>query len=221
MPLDYLNTNNIAVMRLKAAHDPTVSKIRTSFFWAEYAFFARNIRNQKVLVAGSGLGHDSFELSRYNSSVVGIELHPELVSYATHMMTMLKLSNVAFVQGDFLNMRFDDHSFDSVVMNMGTIGTLAKPDLALHELLRVAQTAYIDFYPPLPDGIRKRIQMYAEEGWQNVRFDESKNEIVSDDGMSSKSISKKQLARWAGQCRARIKFHDFCDFASMAVISRY
>jgi len=59
MALDYkLSTENIK-QRLLVAHDPNQAVIRGKFFEAEYTFFREHIRNQRVLVAGSGLGHDS------------------------------------------------------------------------------------------------------------------------------------------------------------------
>ena len=81
MALDYkLSTENIKE-RLLAAHNPKQAIIRGQFFEAEYDLFQKNIRNQKVLVAGSGLGHDSFELARYNREVIGVELLKPLVEY--------------------------------------------------------------------------------------------------------------------------------------------
>ena len=124
MPLDYLQSDNIAVQRLNASHDPAVSIIRTAFFAAEYAFFRKHIRNSNVLVAGAGLGHDSVELAAYNHSVVGIELHPELVRRATRQCNHEQRGNVTFVQGDMRKTTFTDQSFDAAVLNMGTIGNL-------------------------------------------------------------------------------------------------
>lgn len=220
MPLDYLKTDNIAIARLKAAHDSGVSKIRTAFFAAEYAFFKQHIRDSRVLVAGSGLGHDTFELAQYNASITGVELHPELVQEAMRLNQFHRLYHVAFVQGDFFKLNYPDVSFDAAVLNMGTIGTLDGPEKALKELLRVARVVCADFYPATPEAIAKRIKMYTEEGWKNVRFDEAKSEIVSDDGMSSKSVSIADVRGWAKHCGAKVELYEFCDFAIMAELRR-
>lgn len=216
MALDYLNTNNIAVQRLQAAHDPSVSRVRTEFFAAEYAFFKKHISKKNVLVAGSGLGHDTFELARYNPSVVGVELHPVLIKQAKRVRDLHVHSNVKFIQGDFHRTTFASNLFGAAVLNMGTIGTLEVPEAALRELLRVARKVYADFYPPTPEAIAKRITMYTEEGWQNVRFDPTRGEIVSDDGMSSKSFTTEDVTGWANHCKAKVRFHQFCDIAIMA-----
>jgi hypothetical protein len=139
---------------------------------------------------------------------------------AEEMRDRLNLSHVSFVQGDFGHTDFSMNSFDVALINMGTIGTVECPIAVLKELLRVAKVVYADFYPPWKNGIEKRIRMYAEEGWQNVRFNDETKEVISDDGMSSKSLSYAELKSWATQFDAQVSFHKFCDFSVMAKFER-
>jgi len=78
MSLKY-EDSKIIKKRLEVAHNPRIAKIRGEFFQREYSFFKRYIKNQRVLIAGAGLGHDSFELAKYNKEVIGIELLKDLV----------------------------------------------------------------------------------------------------------------------------------------------
>ncbi|MFA6042520.1 MAG: class I SAM-dependent methyltransferase [Patescibacteria group bacterium] len=216
MALDYLNSSGIAIARLEAAHDPKKSQIRAQFFEAENAFFAKYIQGQRVLVAGAGLGHDAFTLSAYNQKVVGIELHPILVARATEYLLQRGLQNVHFLQGDVMQLPFAKNTFDAVVMNMGTLGTLDDHIGALREMQRVAPVVYADFYPPTLRAIAKRVQMYTEEGWKNARHDRLQGAIVSDDGMFSLSYSKLMIEQLAREVHMHVTLTPLCDFAYMA-----
>jgi len=66
MSLHYEHSIETIVSRLTLAHNPEIARIRAEFFNEENEFFRQNIVNQNVLVAGSGLGHDSFQLAQYN-----------------------------------------------------------------------------------------------------------------------------------------------------------
>ncbi|KYK26819.1 hypothetical protein AYK26_04500 [Euryarchaeota archaeon SM23-78] len=217
MALDYKGTFDISFKMLETAHDPNQAKIRAYFFEKENEFFRKHIRNQKVLVAGSGLGHDSFELARYNKQVIGIELHEPLVEIAKKRAQELGLKNVEFRGGDFTQLDYKDKSFDSAVLNMGTIGTLEDKVKAIKELLRIANLVYLDFYPPTQTGLQIRKKMYEEEKWKNVRINDTR--IVSDDGLDSIPISKKEMSEIVNSINARVKYYPLCDFAVMAEIT--
>ncbi|MBW2991345.1 class I SAM-dependent methyltransferase [Candidatus Woesearchaeota archaeon] len=122
MGVDYKNLPDYLLQRLCDAHNPKKARIRAKFFEKEFEFFSKHIRDQNVLVAGSGFGHDSFELAKYNKLVLGVELHPTLVEYSKKNAQRLGFSNINFEQGDITNLRFKKNTFDSAVLNMGTIG---------------------------------------------------------------------------------------------------
>jgi len=218
MALDYkLSIENIK-QRLEVAHDPNQAVIRGEFFEAEYGFFRDNIRNQRVLVAGSGLGHDSFELAKYNREIVGVELSEPFVGHSRRRAEELGLDNVIFQYGDITNFLLGDGEFDSVVLNMGTIGNFDDKQMVLNELLRVALKVYFDFYPPTPTGLEKRRKMYSEEKWENVRVQGSR--VVSDDCLDSISLSQEEIDAIVQSLGAKVKYHHFHEFSVMAEVTR-
>jgi len=218
MALDYkLSTENIK-QRLLLAHDPNQAIIRGQFFKAEYDFFQKHIRNQRVLVAGSGLGHDSFELAKYNREVVGVELLEPFITYSKEQAESLGLDNVVFQYGAITNLPFQDNEFDSAVLNMGTIGNFDNKKMVLNELLRVASKVYFDFYPPTSSDLEKRRKMYSEELWKNVRVQNTK--VVSDDGLDSISLSQDEINSLVQSLGAKIEYHHFHEFSVMAEVYR-
>ena len=192
--------------------------IRKNFFLAEYSFLKKHIKNKKVLVAGSGLGHDSIEIAKNNKEVVGIELIKEYVGIAKKKVEEQRIKNVIFKQGDFRHLPYKDNIFDVAVLNMGTISDFKDKASVLKELLRVAKKVYFDFYPNTKKGLEKRKKMYGEEGWKKVRI--YREIIVSDDGLYSESVPKEKIRKIAKTIRAEVTFNDFCDFATIAKLSR-
>ncbi len=218
MALEYTLSIDEIMQRLETAHSQK-AVIRGEFLNAEYLFFREHIKNQHVLVAGSGLGHDSFELAGYNKSVVGIELIPSLVEYSNKRKQELGLDNLVFQNGDFTNLNmFNDRHFDSAVLNMGTIGNFDYKTQILSEMTRVADTSYFDFYTQTLNGLKKRREMYIEEGWINVRI--HGNRIMSDDGMDSTSLSGKEITSILAPLGVRVRYHQFHEFAVMAEVTR-
>jgi SAM-dependent methyltransferase len=219
MSLKYANDEGIIASRLEVAHNSSVSKIRGEFFVSENTFFKSYIQDQRVLVAGSGLGHDAFEIARYNKEVVGVELLGKLVSLAKEKLKKSNVRNLSFVQGDILNLPYKRSTFDSCILNMGTIGNFDDKKTILNKLLEVARVVYFDFYPPILTGLETRKQMYAEEGWVNVRI-QNGEALVSDDGLFSKSITQEYLLGIANELGANISFFPLNNFAIMAKIER-
>ena len=218
MALDYkLSTENIK-QRLLVAHDPKQATVRCQFFDAEYAFFRAHIRDQKILVAGAGLGHDSFELVGYNRAVVGVELLEPFVDYSRNQAKILGLDNVVFQQGDITSLLFSDGEFDSAVLNMGTLGNFDDKNQVLHELSRVANHVYFDFYPPTRDGLEKRRVMYSEEKWKNVRIEGTR--VVSDDGLDSSSLSQKEVSGIVHSLGLKVNYNQFHEVSIMAEVTR-
>ncbi len=218
MALDYeLSVENIK-QHLEAAHDPILAIIRGQFFDAEWAFFRKNIFDQRVLVAGSGLGHDSFELAKYNKQVLGIELLEPLVEYSKNKLEELGLTNVSFEVGDITHLDFLHDKFDSAILNMGTIGNFDDKKKIISELLKVSDKVYFDFYLTTETCLEKRKRMYAEEKWINVRIE--KFRIMSDDGLDSVPIYPAGIDSIVSSLGAKVKYHQFHEFSVMVEIEK-
>jgi SAM-dependent methyltransferase len=202
--------------RLLAAHDPAV-RLRSHFFQAEQAILDARVRGADVLVAGAGLGHDSFALAAGNRRVVGIELLPSLTQRAEAARRRLGLANVHFVCGDF-NQPPVHGAFDVAVLNMCTLCTLAEPAVAVSALLRVARRVYADAYLATDDCAQLRLQMHAAEGWTDVALDD--HTVVSSDGLWSRGYTVAELQGLARSARARVEVVPMPPFAHMAVFTR-
>lgn len=211
MALDYTKFNNI-YEKLTLAHNPKIAKIRGEFLKKESQFFRQYINNQKVLVAGSGLGHDSIELGRYNKEVLGIELFQNLLESSKQYET----KKIKFLRGDIRNIPCLDNTFDCSILNMGSIGNFDNKKEILSELIRVSKKIYFDFYINTDYSLKKRVKMYEEEGWKNVKI--IGEEIKSEDGLHSEPTYKKDLKIIAKDLSTKIKFYDMCDIAFMAKI---
>ena len=218
MDMDYNKIVRIVQKRLENAHNPSKGKIRKDFFEAEYKFFKDHIKNQTVLIAGSGLGHDSIEIAKNNKKVMGVELIDQFVKIAKSKIKKLGIRNIEFKQDDFRKLDYPNDHFDSVVLNMGTISDFKDKKGILKEFLSVGKKVYFDFYPPTKKGLMKRKKMYEEEKWKNVRI---KGEaVVSEDGLYSESISKKEIENIVRDFGAKVSFYDFCDFSIMAEVKK-
>ncbi|MFH1803159.1 MAG: class I SAM-dependent methyltransferase [archaeon] len=214
--MEYIDKAQIIKKRLEVAHDADEACVRRGFFEAENAFFKKHINGQKVLVAGSGLGHDVFEIAEYNKKVVGVEILDLLVGVAKNNALQRRLDNVTFVHGDFMRADYSDKHFDSAVLNMGTIGNFDDKAKVLLALLRISKKVFFDFYPPCLDGLQMRKKMYEEEKWENVRVDGTK--VVSDDGLDSVSLSVAEVEGIVKSIGAKVKFYDLNYFSVMAVV---
>ncbi len=212
--MEYSNNSNIIKERLIIAHNQKIAKIRGDFFNSENLFFKKNIRDCVVLVAGSGLGQDAIELSKYNQKVIGIDIVPEFVDYS--LKNSKGISNLDFVVGDIKKINFPNKYFDISILNMGTIGDFDNKFKILKELLRVSKKVYFDFYPPENVGLEIRKKMYIEEGWKNVVIKD--NALISDDGLYSKSISKEFFVDVANKLDSTILFYQLNEFSVMACL---
>ena len=221
----YEGNEAMIIERLLAAHNPDKAIIRDQVKQAEYKFFREHIRNQKVLVCGSGLGHDSFELASYNEAVVGYEMLEKLVDYATQERIKRKLKNVLFMHIDLLKLSFGDQLslsdfLDTAIMNMGTMCNF-EPDEQreiIELVLRLVkkQTFFFSFYPPTKKSLEIRQRMYAEEYWVKTHLEGTT--IVSEDGLFSKSYTKQHFRNIVKELGFKIKFHSLLDFVIMAEV---
>jgi len=202
----------MAFERLTTANNPKISKIRAEFFVKENNFLEKYLKNKFVLVAGSGLGHDSFRIAEYAKKVIGVDILQKLVD---HSIKNNKQKNLSFELGDFKNLKYEDDYFDATVLNMGTIGNFDDKEIVIRELMRVSKKLYIDFYINSDYALKKRKKMYEEELWRNVKVNGKK--IVSGDGLESNPVYKEELDGIANNLGVKVDFYEFCDIAIMAV----
>lgn len=203
--------------RLLAAHDPAVAHLRALFFDAEQRILAERVRDSVVLVAGAGLGHDSFSLAPFNRMVVGVEILPSLAGRAEEARVRQGVSNVHFVCGDFYRPPVRP-VFDAAVLNMCTICTIAEPAAAVTALLATARRVYADTYLSTDDCVSLRVQMHAGEGWRDLAvYDHT---VVSSDGLWSRGFTVDELSELARAADARVELIPMPPFGNMAVFTR-
>lgn len=79
--------------------------------------------NMKVLDVGCGVGGPAREIARFSGcSVVGLNNNDYQIERATHYAQTLGLANqLQFVKGDFMQMDFEDESFDAVYAIEATV----------------------------------------------------------------------------------------------------
>ncbi len=203
--------------RLLAAHDPAVAHLRARFFEAEQRILAERIRDSVVLVAGAGLGHDSFSLAPFNRRVVGLEILPSLAARAEEARGRQGLENVEFVCGDFYQPPLRP-VFDAAVLNMCTICTVAEPAEAVAALLGISRQVYADTYLSTEDCVALRVQMHAGEGWRDLAvYDHT---VISSDGLWSRGFTVEELSELGRQAGAGVELIPMLPFGNMAVFTR-
>lgn len=102
--------------RMSAEYDRRITPSRVSQFLTlahELALTGR----ERVLDLGSGPGVLSLQLAKllHDGEVVGVDLSDRMVELAREKTRGMGLTNVKFVQGDALDLRFPDGAFDVVV----------------------------------------------------------------------------------------------------------
>lgn len=215
--LEYTNIHWEKIRKyLLKAHNSRIAKIRGAFFREEYALLRKKIKNQNVLVAGCGLGHDAFVLAK-NNHVMGVDMIKPFVMEA-RQRAQKKGLKIYFLQINFESMPFNKDYFDAAVLNMGTIGNFDNPLPILHELLRVSKKVYFDFYLDGKAEVEKRLRMYEEESWSKLRIKGSR--IINEDGFESRSFTKKYFTEIAKKINAEIEFYPILDFAYMAELNK-
>jgi SAM-dependent methyltransferase len=90
--------------------------------------------DERALDVGTGAGVLALAIAPLVGDVVGIDLVPELLEAARRSAP----SNVTFVEGDAVRLPFADGEFD-VVGSRRTIHHIARPELAIAEMARVAK----------------------------------------------------------------------------------
>jgi len=92
--------------------------------------------DERALDSGTGSGALAFALAPHVREVVGVDLVPELLEQARKRAE--RFPNVTFAEGDATNLPFDYSSFD-LAGTLRTLHHIARPELAVAELVRVTR----------------------------------------------------------------------------------
>ena len=137
----------------------------------------------RVLDMGCGSGVQSFYLSRYAQSVVGLDLYEQLIAIATKRCA--QYDHVRFQVGDACRLPYKDQSFDFIVSYGDVVSHIVDGyEQAISEMARVARPgAIITFevdtkwnigllYHPfeLMDALRTKGVGHATRTWEGMRF---------------------------------------------------
>jgi SAM-dependent methyltransferase len=103
----------------------------------EIELFKKAVKGcKKVLDVGCGTGHPSLYLTSEVGSIIGVDKAERMIGIAKNRLKRSKPENVAFEVGDAENLRFDDGSFDAVIL-CGSLATFSNRKNALKEIKRV------------------------------------------------------------------------------------
>lgn len=209
MSVNYHNNTEQIAMMLRNAHNPNICKIRKDFFDAEFSFLKSYIQWKNVLIAWSGLGHDSFILSEYCKYITGIELIQAFIDEANDNLKKDGYTNISFLQWDFLNLDYWDKHFDVSILNMGTIGNFDDKEKVVQSLFRVANKLYFWFREPNKNDIQIRLQMYQEEkNFRDVEFEIQWTTIKENlSGLESNCTKVESVQDIVDNIWAKVRFH--------------
>jgi len=91
--------------------------------------------NSRLLDIACGTGDFAFEFERYTSNIVGIDFCEEMLEIARQKANK-RNSRVQFIQGDALNLPFEDASFDIVSIGFG-IRNVDDVNKSISEMYRI------------------------------------------------------------------------------------
>lgn len=138
--------------RFADTYDSFVNRV----FSKTYGSILKNLEadlnsTHKVLDIGTGTGIIPFYISSKVSSVIGIDISPEMIRVANQKQKKLNIQNVNFQVQDSYSLAFPDKSFD-VVIASNLLHILYEPDKPLNEVKRVMKDNGIFIAPTLCAG---------------------------------------------------------------------
>ena len=219
MRLEYEKMDiNVLIQTLERANDCNHAPIRCEMLLAKLNFFKTEFNNKNVLVAGSGLGDDSFKLAKFNKIVLGLEIVPQLLSISKNLKISQEVDNVLFTNTDFVETKLPDKDFDVSVLNMGTMCNFndTYKMRVISEMLRVSDILYFSFYLPDENSLRSRASMYREEWLQESKIEDVT--ISNHSGLRSASISKQRVEELVSMCGYKVDFYSINSFTCMAKV---
>ena len=128
-------------------------------------FITALAKGAKVLDLGCGAGNDSAKLAASGLSVEGIDLSDKLIEIAKKKNPSLK-----FIQGDILNLPYDDNSFDGIFAKASLLH-IAKKDMpkALNEIKRVLRAEGV-LHITIKEGEGEEEVVKNDYGYDYTRF---------------------------------------------------
>jgi 2-polyprenyl-3-methyl-5-hydroxy-6-metoxy-1,4-benzoquinol methylase len=93
-------------------------------------------RKGKVLDIGCSFGVLAFHLAKKGYSVVGIDINPESIELANNIKKILKITNIHFINADFLENNLPPNEFDIVIM-VEVLEHIKEDRRAINEVYRI------------------------------------------------------------------------------------
>jgi SAM-dependent methyltransferase len=124
---------------------------------------------ERVLDLGSGAGTDSLVAAQMvgaQGQVTGIDMTPAMLAKARTAAEQLRVTNVAFLEGEVERLPFEDESFDVVISN-GVIDLVPDKDSVFSEIHRVLvpggriQIADVTIQNPVSEEGRRNIDLWT------------------------------------------------------------
>ena len=117
--------------------------------------------DERVLDSGSGPGALAFALAPHVREVVALDLVPELLEEGKRRAE--RYPNVSFVEGDATSLPFELGAFD-LAGSLRTLHHIARPELALAELVRVTRAGgrvlVIDQLAPIDPAAANELNLF-------------------------------------------------------------
>jgi ubiquinone/menaquinone biosynthesis C-methylase UbiE len=116
--------------------------------------------SHSVLEIGTGTGIIPFSIYSKVSSIVAIDISPEMVRIANQKLERLKIKNIDFQIQDSYNLAFPDKSFDIVIAS-NLLHLLCEPEKPISEIKRVMKDNGFFIAPTLCVGENTKSKIIA------------------------------------------------------------
>lgn len=186
---------------------PIAQKGRLSDALAAMPGFGRRQPDlRRILIAGCGTGYEAIDIARCEpgAEVVAVDLSRASLAYGRRMADELGVGNIAFIQGDILDLREIEPGFDLVTCT-GVLHHMADTAGGLAALRTVARP-----------GAPLRVALYSERARAPVR---AAHDVIASEGLEPtvagvRSLRQIALAAPAGSALRALTTSD--DFYSVS-----